>query len=79
MFPLGNISPILIPHGVLVCPDTTMSYIFNFSSLTRIKGTKPIKVSLFTQYLMISDYHIFYKDNSAKQLIKNSKRCGSQT
>lgn len=72
MFPLCNISPILVPHGVLVCPDTTMSYIFNFSSLTRIEGTKPIKVSLFTQYLMISD-------NSAKQLIKNSKRCGSQT
>lgn len=79
MFPLGNISPILIPRGVLVCPDTTMSYIFNFSSLTRIEGTKSIKVSLFTKYLMISDYHIFYKDNSAKQLIKNSKRCGSQT
>lgn len=67
MFSLGNISPVLIPHGVLVCTDTTMSYIFNFSSLIRIEGTKPVSVSgtpgldsLFIQYLMIGVFITFF-------------------
>lgn len=67
MFSLGNISLILTPHGVLVCTDTTMSYIFNFSSLIRMEGTKPVNVSwtlgldnLFIQYLMIGVFITFF-------------------
>lgn len=57
----------LIPYGVLVCTNTTMIYICNFSSLIRIRGSKPVNVSwthdldgLFIQCLMIGTFITFF-------------------
>lgn len=67
IFSSDNISLTLIPLDILVCANTTMMYILNFSSLTTIHWTKPVNVSwthgldsLFIQCLMVVTFITFF-------------------